>query len=963
MATDGRNDSLEQDRNSSQATLLPSKPLLMLMDGHAMVHRAFHAIQQPMTTRGTGEEVRGAFGFMNAFLKALSEWNPTHCAITFDMHAPTFRHVAFPRYKAQRPETAPELRAQFPKVRKLMEAFGVPIFEMESYEADDLLGTLCRQAERQQVETVILTGDTDTLQLVTPWVRVSLHHSIQERKIYNEAAVRERYSGLGPLSQPDIKALQGDPSDNIPGVPGIGSKTAIKLIQQFGTVEAMYQRIDEVTPPRIQGLLRDNKDAAFQGKYLTTIVRDVPISLDLEQVRFGDFDREKVLEVLRELEFSSMVSRIPGERSLNSSKGAEAAPVQGMLLEVPPDSPKAAAMERDYVTVDTIGALASMVEELRAAGSFAFDTETTGLDAMQAGLVGLSFSAAPGRAFYVPVGHTHTAHPELALGAADGLVEGQIPLGEVLESVKPLFDDPSIAKTAHNANFDMMVLRNYDIEVRGLTFDTMVAAHLAGRNTLGLKQLAFQLLNEEMTEITDLIGRGRKQITFDHVPVEQAAPYAAADSDMTWRLRTVLEPAIHENNAQEIMDEVEIPLVPVLVQMQRNGIIVDHARLQEMSDSLTEQIHALEEAIYMEADPPFNINSTQQLGTVLFKKLLPSARLRKMGLPQPRRTKTGYSTDASVLEDLIGAHPMVAKVLEYRQLTKLKSTYLESLPTLVNPNTGRIHTSYNQVGSATGRFSSSDPNLQNIPIRTELGRQVRRAFQAQPGWSLLAADYSQVELRVLAHLSRDEGLLTAFHNDEDIHAATASQVYGVSIDQVTPDMRRLAKVMNFGIIYGLSAHGMAQQTDLDVHQSAAFIESYFAKYPGIRGYVEDTKRQARGRLYVETILGRRRYVPEINHSNFNVRQGAERMAINMPVQGTAADVIKIAMVRIHQRMQEQKVASRMLLQVHDELIFEVPPHEMEPMKSMVLELMPAAMELAVPLKVELKVGPTWGDLE
>jgi DNA polymerase-1 len=724
-------------------------------------------------------------------------------------------------------------------------------------------------------------------------------------------------------------------------VPGIGAKTAVKLILEFGSLEGVYDKLDDVTPPRIQGLLREHKEQAFQGKWLGTIVKEMPIELDSEAARFGGFNREDVLAVLRDFEFSSLVNRIPGQTA-----------VQGSLLGDDAGEPGQRTAEsnsqRDYQIVDTTAALSAMVEELHAAGSFAFDTETDSLDAMRANLVGLSFSPSAGRSFYVPVGH------------AQGT---QLSLGEVLESLKPLLEDPSLGKVAHNANYDMMILANYDIQVRGLDFDTMVAAHLASRSGLDLKELAFNVLQEEMTPIKELIGTGRKQITFDQVPVELAAPYAAADADMTGQLREALEPVLRTRGTDRIMAEVEIPLVPVLVQMQRNGIIVDPDMLRNMSGDLTEQVYALQEEIYANAGQPFNIGSPQQLSTVLFEKLMQPAWLKEQGLPPPKRTKTGFSTDASVLEELRGANPIVDKVLRYRELTKLKSTYLDALPDLVNPATGRIHTSYNQVGSATGRFSSSDPNLQNIPIRTELGRQVRRAFLAQPGWKLLAADYSQVELRILAHLSKDPALLEAFHRDEDIHSATASQVYGVEMGDVTPDMRRLAKVMNFGIIYGLSAHGMAQQTDLDVHQSAEFIEGYFGKYPGIRDYVEAIKQQARETLYVETLLGRRRYLPEIASSNHNIRQGAERMAINMPVQGTAADIIKIAMIRIHRRMLEQGVASRMLLQVHDELIFEVPPEEMEPMRAMVLELMPAAMELDVPLKVELKVGPTWGDLE
>ena len=721
----------------------------------------------------------------------------------------------------------------------------------------------------------------------------------------------------------------------------------MKLILQFGSLEALYEHLDQVTPPRIQELLRIHREQAFQGKELTTIARDVPVVLDPEAARFPGFDRERVLAVLRELEFSSMVGRIP--QGTSPQEPSQMAMPMAVAAPQPPS-------RRDYRTVDTAQALEVMVAELRSADAVAFDTESTGQDPMNVDLVGLSFSSQPGLAYYVPVGHRNpTAHPEL--------VEGQIPLGEALLLLKPLLEDSGVAKVAHKATYDMTLLRNYGIQVRNLAFDTMVAAQLTGHNSLGLKPLAFQLLNEEMTPITDLIGRGAKQITMAEVSIADAAPYAAADADMTARLYTLLKEELGPHNVEALFHQVEMPLVPVLVDMQHTGITVDPGKLREMSGSLIEELRTLEEEIYEQAGEHFNINSPQQLGVILFDKLLPPARLKEMGLPPARRTKTGYSTNASVLEGLTAVSPLAEKVLRYRELSKLKSTYLDALPELVNPGTGRVHTSYNQVGSATGRFSSSDPNLQNIPVRTELGREMRRAFLAQPGWQLLAADYSQVELRILAHLSQDSALLEAFRNDEDIHVATASQVYGVQATEVTADMRRLAKVMNFGIIYGLSAHGVSQQTEMDIHQATEFIESYLGRYPGIREYVEATKLRAREQGYVETILGRRRYIPKINQANYQVRQAAERMAINMPVQGTAADIIKIAMVRIHQSMREQGVQSRMLLQVHDELIFEVPPEEMGLMKALVLELMPPALDMAVPLKVELKSGPTWGDLE
>ena len=936
----------------NQGELMERRPLLMLMDGNAMVHRAYHAIQQPMTVRRTGQEVRGVYGFTNTFLRAVSDWKPTHCAIAFDVKGPTFRHKQYKEYKAQRPPTAPELHAQFPLVRQVLEAFDVPIYEMEGYEADDVIGTLCAQAEKAGLDTIILTGDTDTLQLVSPQVRVVLSYSVQQQKVYDIPAVRERYGGLGPEHIPDIKALEGDPSDNIPGVPGIGRGTAVKLILQFQSLDDLYQRLDEVKPPRIQKLLRDHEEAAFDGRELTTIVRDMPVDMDPEAVKFWNFNRDRVANALRDLEFISMINRVPGGEDT-----ANAQPQQGTLLDLDEPAegkalPVKQSVEADYRCVNTMEALETLVEELRTAGHFAFDTETSGIDPMRSDLVGLSFSTKEGQGFYVPVGH------------AKGR---QISLGEALETLKPLLQDPSIAKTAHKASFDMTVLQNYDVQVQGLEFDSMIAAQLLGHNAIRLKQLAFQLLQEEMTPITVLIGTGRKQITFDKVPIEDATPYAAADADIAGRLRTNLEPnlepKLERRGVREVLEEMELPLIPALVDMQTNGIIVDTDELRQMSDRISEELGGVEDEVYRDAGERFNINSPQQLGTILFEKLLPPARLRELELPAPKRTKTGYSTDASVLETLKDAVPVAAKVLRYRELSKLKSTYLDALPTLVNPKTGRVHTNYNQVGSATGRFSSSDPNLQNIPIRTELGRQVRRAFKAEPGWSLIAADYSQIELRILAHLSQDQGLLDAFHRDEDIHAATASQVYGVPIEQVTTDMRRLAKVMNFGIIYGLSAHGMSQQTDLDMQESAAFIESYFAKYPGIRFYIEEAKQQARERRYSETMLGRQRFLPEINHSNIHTRQAAERIAINMPIQGTAADIIKIAMIWIHNRMKENGLNSRMLLQVHDELIFEAPPREIETIKDMILELMPSALELSVPLKVDLKMGPNWGDLE
>ena len=911
------------------------KPLLLIMDGHAMVHRSFRAIatQRHLTVSSTGEDVTGVYGFANVFLRALQDWKPSHCAIAFDTPAPTFRHQRFEAYKAQRPPSPPELRHQFQRVKELMEAFGVPIYEVEGFEADDVIGTLCRQAEEQGLDSVILTGDRDTFQLISPHVRVDLSYSIQDRKVYDERELAERYSGLTAAQQPDFKSLVGDSSDNIPGVPKVGEKRAAALLNDFQTLEGIYENLELVKPPSVKQALAESRERAFENRILTTIARNAPVELALDAARTGAYDRQRVVALLTELEFHSVIPRLPApawhpgvlETRPESREGGEDRP----------------AADTDYVTVQTPEQLEEMLAELRTAGSFSFDTETTGLDQMRAELVGLSFATEPGRAWYLPVAHR----------------EGrQVPLEEALARVKPLLEDQALAKSAHNANFDLMVLANYGINPQNVDFDTMVAAHLLSRNQLGLKNLSLDLLGVEMKLITELIGRGSRQKTFDQVAIEDATPYAAADADMTARLRAKLEPQIEQQNLNGLMSDIEIPLQPVLVQMQRQGIKVDEGMLHEMARGLNEQMHQTQMELYQSIGHEVNINSPQQLSDLLFNEI---------GLPKTKRTKTGYSTDANSLENLKGLHPVVDLILDYRQISKLKSTYVDTLPELINPVTGRIHTSYNQVGSATGRMSSSDPNLQNIPVRTELGRQVRRAFIAEeaPDWVLFSADYSQIELRVLAHLSQDPELLEAFRRGEDIHASTASLMNDVPINKVTSDQRRIAKVLNFGVIYGLSAHGISQQTEFSREDGARFIETYFNKYPAIAGYLDEVKARTRETQFVETLCGRRRYMPDINSSSFNVRNAAERMAINMPIQGTAADIMKLAMIRVHDRLSRENLRAKMLLQVHDELVFEVPRAEMDDLQALVFDEMPAAMDLDVTLKVEAKWGTSWGDME
>ena len=913
----------------------------MIIDGHALVHRSWRAIsvRQHLSVSKTGEDITAVFGFANTFLKALQEWTPTHCAVAFDVAAPTFRHKQYADYKAQRPPTPPELKGQFGRIKQLVEAFNVPIFEVEGYEADDVIGTLCRMAEEQRIETVILTGDTDTFQLVSPWVRVALHHNIQDRKVYDENEIRARYGGLKAEQQPDLKALKGDPSDNIPGVPGVGDKTAVKLITEFGSLEGVYEHIDEVTPPKVRESLSSSRDRAFQGKTLTTISREAPVDLDLETCRFGAYNKADVVALFRELEFYTILPRVPDPHGVDGpapeANGSQAS------LDLPLDL-KEASSDLDYRLVTTPKALEGMLGELAASGRFAFDTETTSQDPIAADLVGLSFSTSPARAWYVPVGH----------------LEGeQLPLEQVLAALRPILQSEEVHKTTHNGNYDATVMGNYGIVLGGMDFDTMVVAHMLGRKALGLKNLGLDVLNIEMEPLKALIGTGAKQITMAKVPIERAQAYACADADVTGRLRGVFQERVKGDGFWDLLSRVEMPLIPVLVSLQRTGIALDAGALHEMSLDLDQQMGELEADIYNVVGHIVNLNSPQQLSSLLFEELQ---------LPKTKRTRTGgYTTDANALEGLRGAHPIIDKILEFRQLSKLKSTYVDALPQLISQRTGRLHTSYHQTGSATGRVSSSDPNLQNIPIRTELGRQVRRAFVAEkaPDWLLLSADYSQIELRVLAHLSQDPGLVEAFLNGEDIHSATASQMYDVPAEQVTADMRRIAKVLNFGVVYGLSAYGIAQQTEFNPEEGQRFIETYLAKYPGIQQYIESVKEQARQAGYVSTVLGRRRYIPDIHASNYNVRQAAQRAAVNMPIQGGAADIMKLAMVRVHDRIRESALQAKMLLQVHDELVFEVPADEVDGLRELVSEEMPRALEMSVPLKVDFKTGYNWGDME
>ncbi len=923
----------------------PFMPKLVLLDGHSLAFRAYHALPADMAT-SKGEVTNAVYGFTSMLLSILQEENPDYIAVAFDV-GPSFRQEIAPEYKGTRARMPDDLHAQIPRIRQIIEAFNIPIFEIEGYEADDLLGTLARQAERKETDATICSGDRDLFQVIDEHIVVRYTPGGPRPKtvIYDIEAVRKRYH-LDPPQLVDLKALTGDKSDNIPGIPGIGQKTATTLLQQYGSLEGIYEHLDEISRKRVREALLQYRDQAFLSKQLATIITDLPVELDLERCRTSDFDRDQVLALFQELEFHSLVNRLPhSTRPQPPTKGMQL-PLFG--ASTPDRSP---SPEESGRVITTEASLQAIVRELQDAPMIAFDVETTSTDAMRANLVGLAIAWAKGEAAYIPIGHLpDQAGPE-----------GQLPWEKVRDALSAIFADANRTKVAHNANYDITVLRRHGLSIEGVDWDTMIAEWLLnpGSRNLGLKALAFTRLGVTMTEITELIGKGKSQITMDAVPVAQVAPYAAADVDVTLRLVDLQAPELEEKGLIRLFREVEMPLVPVLVDMEMTGVALDVDLLREMSRELGQRLSALREQIFEWVGYSFNLNSTQQLSEALFGKLaLPTAGLRK--------TSSGhYSTAAGVLESLRGQHPVIELILEHRALEKLRSTYVDALPQMVNPETGRLHTDYNQTGTETGRISSSNPNLQNIPIRTEEGRRIRKAFIAEPGWLLLAADYSQVELRILAHVSQDPTMLEAFRRGEDIHASTAAKVYGIPIEEVTSEQRRVAKAVNFGLMYGQSAYGLAQQTGMDQDQAARFIEAYFKTYPKVKEYLDRTRREAAERGYVETLLGRRRYFPELQrpHVSHNVRMAAERAAINAPIQGTAADIIKIAMIRLHQALKAAGMRSRMILQVHDELVLECPRDEVADAAALVKEKMEGAFELDAPLKVDVEVGPNWYDLE
>jgi DNA polymerase-1 len=928
---------------------------LYLVDGYALIYRAFFAmIARPLTTR-RGENTSAAWGVTNFLLRLLERRRPDYLAWVHDV-GESFRHQTYPQYKATRQKLTEELQQEFDRsverIEQILEAFRVPLVGVEGYEADDVIGTLATAARGLQV--VIVSGDKDFYQLIGPGI------ALLNPGRGGPAAVEEHWVdltnaserlGVPPERVVDYLALVGDNSDNVPGVKGVGEKTALELLKSFGDLDAILASADRIPGKRAREAVQQYADLARLSRELVTIRRDVPLPLDLDRLRVRPPDVARLAELFTELEFRSLIPKLS---SLEPAPAGSVAPV-AQPAGVGGGAPSLATLTAAYAEpsiVDDPAMLPAAIAEWRRAPLLALDTETTSVDPMRAELIGMSLAVAPGRSWYLPFAHV-APDGELAGGKAPRNLP---PLtSEPLAPLRQLLSDPRVPKAGHNIKYDWMVLRRAGVELAGVSFDSMLASFVLdpGRRSHALDDLARERLSLAVRTYAELVGRGRAERPFAAVPLADAARYCATDSEIVLRLHAAFLPELEDHQLVRLLETIEMPLMPVLVDMESRGVCIDLARLGEISRAFAGELTALERAIYHAAGTDFNINSTPQLRHVLFEK---------HQLPILKKTKTGPSTDYEVLEQLAAmGHEVPRLLIEYRELSKLKSTYVDALPGFIHPQTGRIHTSFNQTGAATGRLSSSDPNLQNIPVRTPRGEAIRRAFVAPPGAVLLTADYSQIELRLLAHLSGDPAFVEAFEQGGDIHRQTAAIIFGVTHDQVTPDMRARAKTINFATIYGQGPFALSRQLGITQDDAKRFIEQYFTRFAGVRVWLDRTVAEARERGYVETLFGRRRYIPELKDRNFNIRAFGERTATNSPLQGSAADLIKIAMIRIAQACEAQGLASRMILQVHDELVFEVPYGEEETATRLVKRHMEGAAELRVPLVVSVGIGTNWVD--
>ena len=915
---------------NSSATAAP----LVLVDGSSYLYRAFHALPPLVTSNG---QPSGAVRGVTSMLRALQRDYPASTiTVVFDAKGKTFRDELYADYKSHRPPMPDDLRAQIEPIHQIVTAMGLPMLIIDGVEADDVIGTLALQAQAASLPVVISTGDKDMAQLVGPGITLV---NTMSNSVLDSDGVREKF-GIGPELIIDYLALIGDKSDNIPGVPGVGEKTALALLQQLGGLDAIYADLPRVAELEFRGAkkmpekLEANRELAYLSYLLATIKVDVDLPQRAAELANTPADQQVLLELFTQLEFKSWLRELDGSQPVQSAE-----PQQAALLTAP-----APAAELVVETVLTQAQLQTWVDKLAQAQLFAVDTETTSLNYMEAQLVGISLAVEPGTAGYIPFGHDYLGAP------------AQLSRDTVFDALRPILEDPNKAKVGQNIKYDMSVLAEHGIALAGVAFDTMLESYVL--DSIGsrhdMDSLAAHYLNQTTTSFTDIAGKGAGQLTFNQIALEQAAPYAAEDADITLRLHKQLWPAIAAEPAlQTLFETVELPLVVVLSKIERNGALIDCQQLQRQSAELTERLAELQAEAWQLAGQEFNLASPKQLGEILFEKL---------NIPVLKKTAKGAaSTKEEVLAELALEYPLPKVILEPRGLAKLKSTYTDKLPTMVNPKTGRLHTSYHQAGTATGRLSSSDPNLQNIPIRTAEGRRVRQAFVAAPGSVLLAADYSQIELRIMAELSGDEGLRSAFAQGLDIHSATAAEVFGVELEGVTTDMRRSAKAINFGLIYGMSAFGLARQLQIGRKQAQEYIDLYFQRYPGVQAFMQNTRVDAADKGYVETLFGRRLYLPEINDRNAMRRQAAERTAINAPLQGSAADLIKIAMIRVDGWLTEQNLNSKMIMQVHDELVLEVPECEMEQVRTGLRDIMQGAAELNVPLIVDIGSGASWDE--
>lgn len=926
-------------------------PTIFLLDGHALAYRTYFALTrggsggQHWITR-QGEPTAGVYGFASVLLRILEQEQPDYLMVAFDT-GKTFRDEMFSDYKGTREKMPEDLVTQMRRVKQLVDAFNIPRLEVEGYEADDVLGSVAEIAVDAGLGVKIITGDKDLLQLVDDRVIVSLPgRSLSDAKDYMAKDVLETI-GVQPDQVVDFKAMVGDKSDNIPGVRGVGEKTASKLLSEYGSLEKVYAHLDDI-PTSIRKKLEKGREDAFLSQQLARIVTDLDIPFDLEQARAERFNPKEVEDLFRELEFRSLFNRLE-KLTVSYQSGTLAAGGQLTFLAEPAEvkEDKTGSEHINVTVIDSVESLNDLVSRLNDAERISFDTETTSTDQMQADLVGISLAIEQDRGYYIPIGHQ-----------ADG--NNQLPKEVSLEALRQPLEDPAIPKIGHNIKYDYVVMARNGVRVQPLTFDTMIAEWLINpiSRNLGLKNLAWVRLDIKMTEIEELIGKGKSQRSMAEVPIREAADYAGDDAVVPLLLAPQLQEEMDARQATSLFQEIEMPLVSVLAEMEMAGISLDLDYLKEMSAELSLSLGTIESKIFEAVGVEFNLNSPQQLSEALFD------RLSLVPPDRTQRTSSGfYSTAAGTLEAMRGDHPVVDLVLEYRELSKLKNTYVDALPLQVNPITGRVHTSYNQAGSVTGRIASSDPNLQNIPIRTELGRRVRQAFVAEPGNVLLSVDYSQVELRVVAHMSGDEAMLSAFRAEQDIHEATAAAIYNLPIEEVSKEQRNRAKGVNFGLIYGMSPFGLSRYTDMTLAEAEDFVSAYFDQFPGVKKYLDGMKTRAADQGYVETLLGRRRYFPGLKtQSNYNIRSREEREAINAPVQGTAADIMKIAMLNVSSALREKELRSRILLQVHDELVLECPLEELNQTAALVSQIMQNAFPLEVPLQTDARSGPNWNEM-